>query len=59
MSVKVELKDKKFSDTLNEIQTLTTLNGISQIHKYFFYEYEKNKNIIAESFFGPSIKKFY
>ena len=59
LAVKIEFKDKKFSYTLNEIKTLTRLNGISQIPKYFYYEYDKNKNIIAESLFGPSIKKFY
>ena len=59
MAIKIEILKKNESDTINEINALNRLKGIAQIPVYFFHKKIKNKNIIAESLFGPSLKKFY
>ena len=59
LAVKVEIKNKKQSDAYNEIITLTRLKEVSQIPKFYFYEFENNKNVVAETLFGPSLQKFY
>ena len=59
VAVKIELKNKEISDVINEANILTRLKGISQIPAHYSFQIQNNKNIIAESFFGPSLKRFY
>ena len=58
IAVKIDLKDKKKSDIITEIEMLTRLKGI-QIPLFYFFEFYKGKNIITESLFGPSLRRFY
>ena len=59
IAVKIDLRDKKKPDIITEIEMLTRLKGIPQIPSFYFYEFVKGKNIMAESLYGPSLKRFY
>ena len=56
-AVKIDTNNK--NHTIVEGKIINSLQDINKIPKIYFYEYMNNKSIIAETLFGPSLKKFF
>ena len=57
IGVKIDTNNK--NHTINEEKIINSLQDIDKIPKIYFSEYKNNKNLIAETLFGPTIKKCF